>query len=58
MMCCFLAVQFLWFDAWFPLQFMHLFVVLVHLFWEQSTEVHLSDILTYKISKIFALLVA
>ena len=36
MMCCFFAAQFLWFDAWFPLQFMHLFVLLVHLFWEQS----------------------
>ena len=36
MMCCFIAVQFLEFDAWFPLQFMHRFVLLVHLFWEQS----------------------
>ena len=35
-MCCLIAAQFLWFDASFPLQFMHLFVLLVHLFWEQS----------------------
>ena len=36
MMCCFIAVQFLWFDERFPLQFLHRFVLLLHLFWEQS----------------------